>query len=414
MCLWICAIRDRSTTSHHSRLGSGTAEHGGKGYLSFEGCQVWKPCIYKDIPNTGMPELLRSNSDFIIEANGGLNQNICDVVVVAGLLNATFVIPIFHLNSVRRGSSKFKDIFAEDFFIHALRQKVNVVRKLPEDVLYRFENNKSKIVNLRIKFWSSPTCYLNKALPKLVELGAVRIAPFSNRLAHAVPSNVQGLRCMANNEALRFLDPIKMLSEKMVDRMVSKNLYSVSGRKYVSVHVSFSMLGLFLKVVDMVAFSRCEYDSGKEEKQEMDIVHERSRRGNFKRRGRVIRPSADRVEVGMMLRGMGFDNTTSVYVATGKIYKAEKYMPPLKQMFPRLETKDTLASPQELAHFEGLLSRLAALNYMVCLHFNQKGIEMKKPSGSLYTFLVPNCMCKQAEAKIENNNMSTSRTKLLI
>ena len=54
----------------------------------------------------------------------------------------------------------------------------------------------------------------------------------------------------------------------------------------------------------------------------------------------------------MMLRGMGFDNTTLVYVAAGKIYKAEKYMAPLKQMFPRLETKDTLATAEELAPFK--------------------------------------------------------------
>lgn len=58
------------------------------------------------------------------------------------------------------------------------------------------------------------------------------------------------------------------------------------------------------------------------------------------------------LQVGMMLRGMGFDNTTSVYVAAGKIYKAEKYVAPLRQMFPRLETKDTLATPEELAAFK--------------------------------------------------------------
>lgn len=57
------------------------------------------------------------------------------------------------------------------------------------------------------------------------------------------------------------------------------------------------------------------------------------------------------LQVGMMLRGMGFDNTTSLYVAAGKIYKVEKHMAPLKQMFPGLETKDTLASPEELAPF---------------------------------------------------------------
>ena len=55
-----------------------------------------------------------------------------------------------------------------------------------------------------------------------------------------------------------------------------------------------------------------------------------------------------------MLRGMGFDNNTSVYVAAGKIYKAEKYMAPLKQMFPRLETKESLAFPEELAPFQVL------------------------------------------------------------
>lgn len=54
----------------------------------------------------------------------------------------------------------------------------------------------------------------------------------------------------------------------------------------------------------------------------------------------------------MMLRGMGFDNTTSVYVASGKIYNSEKYMAPLRQLFPRLETKETLASADELAPFK--------------------------------------------------------------
>lgn len=54
----------------------------------------------------------------------------------------------------------------------------------------------------------------------------------------------------------------------------------------------------------------------------------------------------------MMLRGMGFDNTTSVYVAAGKIYKEKKYMASLRQLFPRLETKETIASSDELAPFK--------------------------------------------------------------
>ncbi|KAK9995009.1 hypothetical protein SO802_024712 [Lithocarpus litseifolius] len=432
------------------------------------GRQGWKPCVDKSISTTGFSELPKSNGFLIIEANGGLNQqrlSICDAVAVAGLLNATLVIPIFHLNSVWRDSSKFGDIFDEDFFIYALKNHVNVIRELPQDILQRFDNNISKIVNLRVKGWSSPTYYVQKVLPKLVQMGAVRIAPFSNRLAQEVPSNVQWLRCLANYEALRFSGPIRRLAENMVDRMVKNS--SQSGGKYVSVHLRFEE--------DMVAFSCCEYDGGEEEKREMDIARERSWRGKFRRRGRVIRPGANRVdgkcpltplEVGMMLRGMGFDNNTSVYVAAGKIYKVEKYMAPLKQMFPRLETKDTLATPEELAPFKGHSSRLAALDYTVCLHSevfvttqggnfphflmghrryfygghaktikpdkrklallfdrpdirwedfsrpmqdmlrhsDHKGYELKKPSGSLYTFPMPDCMCKLAEARSESSN----------
>ncbi|EOY17260.1 O-fucosyltransferase family protein isoform 1 [Theobroma cacao] len=442
--------------------------------------QGWKPCASSIISRTGFSELPKSNGFLIIEANGGLNQqrlSICDAVAVAWLLNATLLIPIFHLNSVWRDSSKFGDIFDEEFFVHALKNHVNVVRELPEDVLQRFDNNISNIVNLRVKGWSSPAHYLQKVLPKLEAMGAVRIAPFSNRLAYSVSSNVQGLRCLSNFEALRFSEPIRMLAGKMVERMVKNS--SHSGGKYVSVHLRFEM--------DMVAFSCCEYDGGEEERHEMDIARERSWRGKFRRRGRVIRPGVNRMdgkcpltplEVGMMLRGMGFDNNTSVFVAAGNIYKAEKYMAPLKQMFPRLETKDTLATPEELAPFKGHLSRLAALDYTVCLHSevfvttqggnfphflmghrrylygghaktikpdkrklallfdnphirwetfkrqmrdmlhhsDVKGGEVKKASGSVYTFPMPDCMCKQTEEEEEEEeeerNENSNTTKL--
>ncbi|XP_061369115.1 O-fucosyltransferase 9 [Gastrolobium bilobum] len=425
----------------------------------------WKPCANKSVPETELP---KSNGFLIIEANGGLNQqrlSICDAVAVAGLLNATLVIPIFHLNSVWRDSSNFGDIFDENFFIQTLGNRLRVVRELPDDILQQFDNNISNIVNLRVKAWSSSAHYLQKVLPQLLEMRAVRIAPFSNRLAQAVPSKIQGLRCFANFGALRFSETIRTLAEIMVDRMVKHS--SQSDGKYVSVHLRFEE--------DMVAFSCCEYDGGDEEKHEMDIARERSWRGKFRRRHRIIKPGANRVdgrcpltplEVGMMLRGMGFDNTTSVYVAAGKIYKEQKYMAPLKQMFPRLQTKNTLATTEELSQFMGHSSRLAALDYTVCLHSevfvttqggnfphflmghrrymygghsktvkpdkrklallydnpnirwevfkqqmkdmlhhsDQKGTELKKAGGSLYTFPMPDCMCKQAEPKNENGS----------
>lgn len=47
-------------------------------------------------------------------------------------------------------------------------------------------------------------------------------------------------------------------------------------------------------IKDMVAFSCCIYDGGEEEKHEMDIARERSWRGKFRKRGRIIRPGANR------------------------------------------------------------------------------------------------------------------------
>lgn len=54
----------------------------------------------------------------------------------------------------------------------------------------------------------------------------------------------------------------------------------------------------------------------------------------------------------MMLRGMGFGNNTSIYLASGKIYQEDKYLRPLLKMFPKLYTKETLASQDELAPFK--------------------------------------------------------------
>lgn len=58
------------------------------------------------------------------------------------------------------------------------------------------------------------------------------------------------------------------------------------------------------------------------------------------------------LQVGLMLRGMGFTKDTSIYLASGKIYNAEKNMAPLLEMFPNLQTKETLASEEELAPFK--------------------------------------------------------------
>lgn len=78
--------------------------------------------------------------------------------------------PFMQFPSFPTCDSKFGDIFDEEFFIQALSKHVNIVRDLPDDVLQQYDNNISSIVNLRVKAWSSPTYYLHKVLPKLLQL----------------------------------------------------------------------------------------------------------------------------------------------------------------------------------------------------------------------------------------------------
>ncbi|KAG8633075.1 O-fucosyltransferase 10 [Manihot esculenta] len=309
------------------------------------------------------------NGYLIIEANGGLNQQrsaICNAVALAGLLNAILVIPHFEFNSVWRDPSEFRDIYDEDYFIATLEGHVKVVKELPDEVMERYDYNISSIPNIRVQAWAPANYYLGEVYPVLLEKGVIRIAPFANRLAMSVPPHIQLLRCMANYKALRFSSPISTLAHKLVDRMIEKS--SRTGGKYVSIHLRFEE--------DMVAFSCCVYDGGDAEKLKMDSIREIGWKRKFKRKDRVIIPGLNRIEgkcpltpleVGMVLRGMGFDNNTSIYLASGKIYKAERHLAPLLQMFPLLYTKESLATPDELASFEGYSSRLAALDYTVCL-----------------------------------------------
>ncbi|CAJ1939607.1 unnamed protein product [Sphenostylis stenocarpa] len=329
----------------------------------------WKPCVNRSWEGSLLYEgacdssdivghcslfLPESNGYIYVEANGGLNQqrtSVCNAVAVAGYLNATLVIPNFHYHSI------WKDP----------RNDVRVVDKIPEYLMERFGSNMTNVHNFRIKAWSSIQYYRDVVLPKLLEEKVIRISPFANRLSFDAPPVVQRLRCLANYEALRFSSPILTIGESLVERMTKHS--AINGGKYVSVHLRFEE--------DMVAFSCCVFDGGKQEREDMIAARERGWKGKFTKPGRVIRPGAIRtngkcpltpLEVGLMLRGMGFTKNTSIFLASGKIYNSEKTMAPLLEMFPNLHTKDTLASEEELTPFKNYSSRMAAIDYSVCLH----------------------------------------------
>lgn len=72
------------------------------------------------------------------------------------------------------------------------------------------------------------------------------------------------------------------------------------------------------------------------------------------------------MQVGLLLRAMGFNNSTRMYLAAGELFGGEHFMKPFRALFPHLENHSSVDSSEELAaNARGLIG--SAVDYMVCL-----------------------------------------------
>uniref|UniRef100_A0A0E0E2A8 O-fucosyltransferase family protein n=1 Tax=Oryza meridionalis TaxID=40149 RepID=A0A0E0E2A8_9ORYZ len=73
--------------------------------------------------------------------------------------------------------------------------------------------------------------------------------------------------------------------------------------------------------------------------------------------------------MGLILRAMGFDNTTRIYLAPSKLFAGDRLMitKPFEAMFPRLENHSTVGAPGMLEENTRGLAWSSAVDYMVCL-----------------------------------------------
>ncbi|KAL0723360.1 hypothetical protein Bca4012_037959 [Brassica carinata] len=146
---------------------------------------AWKPCADQRSwsPNDG------ENGYIMVTANGGINQQrvaVCNIVVVARLLNASLVIPKFMLSDVWTDASQFGDIYQEGHFINYLSPDIRIVKELPKE-LQSLDLEAIGSVRLRCRC----NFHALNFVPRIQETGALIVKRLRNSGSYLAPLDVQ-------------------------------------------------------------------------------------------------------------------------------------------------------------------------------------------------------------------------------
>ncbi|XP_064943185.1 O-fucosyltransferase 38-like isoform X2 [Musa acuminata AAA Group] len=282
-------------------------------------------------------------------SSGPRNMQICDMVAVARLMNATLVIPQLDKRSFWQDTSTFSDIFDESHFINSLEGDVHIVRELPKEL------ESAPRARKHFTSWSSAS-YYEEMSQLWKDYQVIHVPKSDSRLANNdLPIDIQRLRCRAMYDALRFSNPIERLGKKLVERLKSHG-------QYIALHLRFEK--------DMLSFTGCTYGLNDMEAEELRIMREITNHWKLK----DINSTEQRLggfcpltpkEVGIFLQALGYPSSTWIYVAAGEIYGGETYLSDLRSRFPNLVFKETLATKEELKDFSSHSSQTAAIDYII-------------------------------------------------
>eukprot|EP00850_Spirogloea_muscicola_P015357 SM000117S25477 [mRNA] locus=s117:32026:35295:- [translate_table: standard] len=280
---------------------------------------------------------------------------ICDMVAIARIMNVTLILPQLDSTSYWADKSGFEDIFDANHFIDHLKHDVKILKKLPSQF------SRTKPLSINPVSWSKASYYLEDILPLFKHEKVIEFKLSDSRLANnGLPPHIQTLRCRTNFEALRFQPTIESLGEVVVRRLRSQG-------PYVALHLRYEK--------DILAFSGCSQGLSADEVEELrqvrySVKHWKEKVIDAEKRRASGKCPLTPHEAGVFLKALGIPPKMTIYVAAGDLYGGEKKMDELKNIFPNVVTKETIATEIELLALQGCQNRYAALDYMVAVASN--------------------------------------------
>ncbi|KAL8475924.1 hypothetical protein ACS0TY_028545 [Phlomoides rotata] len=300
---------------------------------------------------------LHTSGFIFVRIRGGFHEirnSICDVVVVARLLNATLVIPEIQSTTSSKGiSTEFKSfayLYSEDQFMAALAEDIRIVKTLPKDL--KGARRKKNIPSFKVPNSASPYFYLHHVLPVLNKHSVVEfVVPDGGCLQARLPSHLeeyQRLRCRVAFHALRFRYEVEELATKILYRL------RASGQPFIAYDPGMTR--------DVLAYHGCA-ELFQDVHTEL-IQHKRAwmlKRGLVK--GNLTVNSAEQrlqglcplmpEEIGILLRAYGYSWDTVIYVSGGEVFGGQKKLIPLHAMFENVVDRTSLSMPWELNKMYG-------------------------------------------------------------
>ncbi|WOL20234.1 hypothetical protein Cni_G29038 [Canna indica] len=315
------------------------------------------PCLHSSEPRR-RPPVVSSGKYMVVVVSGGLNQQrnqIIDAVVVARILEAVLVLPVFQVNQVWGDESEFGDIFDVEHFKKTLKDEVVVVSSLPATHL-----RARRVKAPPMPFNAEEEWIRGNYSTKLGRETILVLRAFDSRLAKNLSVDLQKLRCKVAFEALRFKPWIKAMADKFIERMEEE------GQPFMALHLRLEK--------DVWVRTGCH--SGLGLQADLIIQEERSSKPQLLTSRTKLTPQQRYLaglcplnahEISRLLRGLGAPKNVRIYWAGGEPFGGEKALEPLKTQYPSLFNKWDLAQPGELDGIRNKPSIMAALDYIVCL-----------------------------------------------